>query len=169
MPCFFAAAAWVTQPGRVGRLTRTGGSVVRRALAYAIAGTAWVREVLPDPSARRLVIASCLYWAGNVACLWAALRSVGETLPLPELLLAFALGQAAMILPLPLGGVGGVDAAMTYALTAVGVPLALALVAVGVYRLFAFWAPTLPALAALVLLPRAGTRLGQLRAEPSLR
>ena len=60
-------------------------------------------------------------------------------------MLGFALGQVAMILPLPLGGVGGVDAAMTYALTAVGVPLAPALVAVGVYRLFAFWAPTIPA------------------------
>jgi hypothetical protein len=40
--------------------------------------------------------------------------------------------------------------------------------AVGVYRLFAFWAPTLPALAALVLLPRAGSRLQQLRAEPAV-
>ena len=167
VPFCFAAAAWVTQPGRVERLTATDGGLVRRALAYAIAGTAWVREVLPDPAGRRLVLASVVYWVGNVACLWAALRSVGETLPLPELLLAFALGQAAMILPLPLGGVGGVDAAMTYALTAVGVPLALALVAVGVYRLFAFWAPTIPALAALVLLPHASGRLGRLR-EPSL-
>ena len=168
VPFCFAAAAWVTQPARVGRFTRTERRLVRRALAYAIAGTAWVREVLPDPEGRRLVLASILYWVGNVACLWAALRSVGETLPFPELLLAFALGQAAMILPLPLGGVGGVDAAMTYALTAVGVPLALALVAVGVYRLFAFWVPTIPALAALVLLPHAAARLGQLR-EPSLR
>jgi len=51
---------------------------------------------------------------------------------------------------------------MTYALTAVGVPLAFALVAVGVYRLFAFWAPTIPALVALLLAPRAGSRLAQL-------
>jgi uncharacterized membrane protein YbhN (UPF0104 family) len=169
VPFCFAAAVFVTQPGRVERFTATRGSFVRRALAYAIAGTAWVREVLPDPSGRRLVLSSILYWVGNVVCLWASLRSVGVTLPLPELLLAFALGQAAMILPLPLGGVGGVDAAMTYALTAVGVPLALALVAVGVYRLFAFWAPTLPALAALLLLPHAGSRLQRLSPEPSLR
>jgi uncharacterized membrane protein YbhN (UPF0104 family) len=113
-------------------------------------------------------VSSGLYWVGNAVCLWAALRSVGETLPVPELVLAFAVGQVAMLLPLPLGGVGGVDAAMTYALTAVGVPLAPALIAVGVYRLFAFWAPTLPALAALVLLPHAGSRLQQLRAEPSV-
>lgn len=169
MPFCFAAAAFVTQPGRVERLAVTTGSLPRRAVGYAIAGTAWVRAALPDPTARRMVGSSVLYWVGNVACLWASLRSVGEALPLPELVLAFAVGQAAMILPLPLGGVGGVDAAMTYALTAVGISLAPALVAVGVYRLFAFWAPTIPALVALVLLPHAGNRLGALRADPSLR
>jgi uncharacterized membrane protein YbhN (UPF0104 family) len=169
VPLCFVAAVFVTQPARVERLTTVSGSFIRRALAYAIAGTAWVREVLPDASARRLVASSVLYWVGNAVCLWASLRSVGETLPLPQLVLAFAVGQAAMILPLPLGGVGGVDAAMAYALTAVGVPLALALVAVGVYRLFAFWAPTIPALAALVLLPHAGNRLQRLRPQPSLR
>ena len=169
IPFCFAAAVFVTQPTRVDRLTRREGWFGRRALAYAIAGVAWVRAVLPDPAGRTMVLATVLYWAGNVACLWASLRSVGESLPLPELVLAFALGQAAMILPLPLGGVGGVDAAMTYALTAVGVPLALALVAVGVYRLFAFWAPTIPALAALLLVPRAGSRLARLEPASSLR
>jgi uncharacterized membrane protein YbhN (UPF0104 family) len=162
-PCVLAAI-WVTQPARVARWARLEGSLARRALGYAVAGTAWVREVLGDPRGRRMVVATTLYWAGNVLCLWASLRSVGVALPLPELVLAFAAGHAAMILPLPLGGVGGVDAAMTYALTAVGVPLALALVAVGVYRLFAFWAPTLPAIAALLVLPRTGRSLARLRA-----
>ena len=50
-----------------------------------------------------------------------------------------------------------------------GVGDALYSLVVGVYRLFAFWAPTIPALAALVLLSRTGDRLGRLRAEPSLR
>lgn len=166
VPVCVAAAVFVTQPRRVERLARREGNLLRRALGYAIAGTAWVREVLPDPAGRRMLLATLLYWGGNVLCLWAALRSVGVTLPLTELVLAFAAGHAATILPLPLGGVGGVDAAMTYALTAVGVPLALALVAVGVYRLFAFWAPTIPALAALLLLPRAGRRLGRLEPSP---
>jgi hypothetical protein len=61
-----------------------------------------------------------------------------EVLPLPELVLAFAVGHAAMILRFR-SGASGAWTALTYALTAVGVPLALALVAVGVYRLFAFW------------------------------
>lgn len=159
VPACFAGARFVTQPVRVERLSRTEGSLVRRGFGYAIGGTAWAREVLVHPRGSRALGASAVYWAGNVACLWAALHSVGEPLPLAELALAFATGHVAMILPLPLGGVGGVDAAMTYALTAVGVPLAPALVAVAVYRLFSFWLPTIPALAALGFLPRAGRSL----------
>jgi uncharacterized membrane protein YbhN (UPF0104 family) len=168
VPVFFAAAILVTQPGRGERFARLDGSLVRRALGYAIAAARWVREVLLDPAGRRIVAATTLYWAGNLVCLWAALRSVGAELPLPELVLAFAAGHAATILPLPLGGVGGVDAALTYSLTAVGVPLATALVAVGVFRLFAFWAPTIPALAALLLLPSTGGRLARLEWSPSV-
>jgi uncharacterized membrane protein YbhN (UPF0104 family) len=161
VPFCFAAARFVTQTGRVERLGRTEGSLLRRGFGYAIAGTAWARAVLVDPQGARALGASGVYWAGNVVCLWAALRSIGEPLPPAELVLAFATGQVAMILPLPLGGVGGVDAALTYALTAVGVPLAPALVAVAVYRLFSFWLPTIPALAALAFLPRVGRSLEQ--------
>lgn len=167
IPGCVAAAIAVTRPGRVERLTRPEGSILRRGLSYAIAGTAWAGTVLPTPTGRRSVVASLLYWVGNVVCLWAALESVGQSLPLPELVLAFATGHAATILPLPMGGVGGVDAAMTYALTVVGVPLAPALVAVAVYRLFAFWVPTLPSLPALVLLPRAGRGLERTALAPA--
>jgi uncharacterized membrane protein YbhN (UPF0104 family) len=106
-----------------------------------------------------------VYWGGDIVCLWAALHSVGVSLSVAEVVLAYATGYAAMILPLPLAGVGGVDAAMTFALTAVGVSLAPALVGVAVYRLFGFWVPTIPALAALVLLPRAGRGLEQAAAS----
>jgi hypothetical protein len=74
-----------------------------------------------------------------------------------------------MILPLPLAAVGGVGGATTSARTSAGVSLAVAAVALRENRLFAFWAPTIPALAALVLLPHAGNRLRLLRADPSLR
>jgi uncharacterized membrane protein YbhN (UPF0104 family) len=159
IPICLVAARLVTDPGRPGRLAAPRGNVVRRALWYGIAGAAWVREVAGARQGRQALGASAVYWAGDVLCLWAALNSVGVSLPVAELVLAYATGYAAMILPLPLGGVGGVDAAKTYALTAVGVPLAPALVAVTVYRLFGFWMPTVPALGALALLPRVGRRL----------
>jgi uncharacterized membrane protein YbhN (UPF0104 family) len=159
VPFCFVAARFVTAPGRVERLAEPRGWILRRGLAYAIAGTAWVREVIGERGGLRPLAASAVYWTGDVVCLWAALHSVGEPLPVVELVLAYATGYVAMVLPLPFGGVGGVDAAMTFALTAVGMALAPALVAVAVYRLFGFWVPTIPALAALVLLPRAGRGL----------
>jgi uncharacterized membrane protein YbhN (UPF0104 family) len=159
VPACMVAARFVTEPGRAERLSRRTGSILRRGFAYAIAGTAWVRAVLPHPGGRRAVGAAAAYWAGDVVCLWAALRSVDVSLAPSEVALAYATGYVVMILPVPLAGLGSVDAAMTYALTAVGVPLAPALVAVAVYRLFGFWIPTIPALAALAFLPRAGRGL----------
>lgn len=161
VPACVVSARFVTEPRRVRRFTEPAASLLRRGLAYAISGAAWVRDVLGAGDAARPLAASAAYWAGDIVCLWAALRSVGEPLQPAELVLAYATGYAAMVLPLPLAGVGGVEAAMTYALTAVGVPLAPALVAVAVYRLFGFWVPTLPALGALALLPRAGRALEQ--------
>lgn len=161
VPLCVAGGWFVTQPTRVERLAQASGNLLRRGLAYAIAGTAWVREVIGDECGRRAAFAAAVYWAGDIVCLWAGLHSVGQSLPLSELVLAYATGYVAMVLPLPFAGVGGVDAAMTFALTAVGLPLAPALVGVAVYRLFGFWLPTIPALAALVLLPRAGRGLEQ--------
>lgn len=164
VPLLGAGALIVTRPQRAARRVRESSSLPRRVVEWAVSGLAWTRELLSSPAGPRMLVATLLYWVGNVACLWASLQSVGEGLPLPELVLAFAAGHAAMILPLPLGGAGGVDAALSYALIAVGVPLATAIVAVGVYRLFAFWAPTVPAIAALLTVRRAGSRLGQLGA-----
>lgn len=159
VPACVLGARYVTDARRVGRFTARRGSFLRRGLAFAIAGAAWVRDAVRDPDGRPSLAAATGYWAGDCICLWAALHSVGEPLPASELVLAYATGYAAMVLPLPFAGVGGVEAAMTFALTAVGVPLAAALVAVAVYRLFGFWLPTVPALAALALLPRAGRAL----------
>ncbi len=159
IPVCLVAARWTTEPHRVERFTSPDLGLARRVVGYGIAGAAWVRSVLQSPGAGLPLAGAAGYWAGDIACLGAALHSVGQPLPPAELALAFATGYAAMVLPLPLGGAGGVEAAMTYALTAVGVPLAPALVAVAVYRLFGFWVPTLPAFAALALLPRAGRSL----------
>jgi uncharacterized membrane protein YbhN (UPF0104 family) len=161
-PCCYVAARFVIAPARVQRLSEPKGRLARRALGYAIGGTAWVRGFIRKPGGRRALAAGATYWGGDVVCLWAALHSIGISLPLSELVLAYATGYAATVLPLPFAGVGGVDAAMTFALTAVGIALAPALVAVAVYRLFGFWLPTIPALAALVLLPRAGRDLERL-------
>ncbi len=158
VPLCAAAALVVTRRARRDELEEEA-SLLGRGIGIAVATLRWARDALGDAAARRMLAASALFWIGNLVCLWAALRSVGIALPLAELVLAYATGHVAAIAPLPFGGVGGVDAALTYALTVVGVSLAPALVGVAVYRLFSFWLPTVPGIAALVLLPRAGRRL----------
>jgi hypothetical protein len=148
-PCV-AAAFWVTSRRRYARLADPGeGGRFRKLFASAVHGVQIVRlQFVPS---RRGVgpFGSALYWAGDILCLWAALRAFDVRLGVAALVLAFATGYVATALPLPAGGAGGVDAAMTYALTLVGVPLAPALLGTFTYRFFNFWLPLIPALAVL--------------------
>jgi uncharacterized protein (TIRG00374 family) len=83
------------------------------------------------------------WWGFNVAVLYAAFRVFGQAPPVAVLIQAYFVGLLANLLPLP-GGIGGVDGGMIGALVAFGVGVGLAVPAVLVYRLFAFWLPTLP-------------------------
>ena len=161
IPFCLVAARWVTEPGRAEWLSRPVGGWLRRAFAFAIAGTAWVRRAIRDTNGRVVFAASVVYWLADALCLWAALRAFDVHLGASEIFLVYATGYVAMVLPLPFAGVGGVDAAMTYALTAVGVPLAASLVGVVAWRLFGFWLPTIPAAISLGLLSRTARALEQ--------
>ena len=97
-----------------------------------------------------LTFALAWRWGGGLGIAHLALYLVALTPGIPVGLKLFGPRHAGAWI------VGGV---LGYALTAVGVPLAPALVAVAVYRLFGFWVPTVPALGALAFLPRAGRAL----------
>jgi uncharacterized membrane protein YbhN (UPF0104 family) len=159
IPLCVAAARFVTAPGRVERLGRDEGGWPRRAFGVAVAGTAFVRDAIGSAEGPLILATAAVYWLGDAACLWAGLRAFGVDLPAAELVLAYATGYLATVLPLPLSGAGGFDAAMTYALVALGVPLAPALLGVVAYRLFSFWLLTIPSGIALALLPRTGREL----------
>lgn len=160
IPLFLALALLVSAPGRAARLMRApegGGArtLPRRAFPAAVTGVFLVRRLLGRPRACTAgAIGAPLYWAADVLCLWAALQAFGADVSLAPLVLAYATGYVVAILPLPAGGAGGVDAAMTFALHAVGVNLAPALLAVFTYRFFKFWLPMLAALAVLPTLRR---------------
>ena len=160
IPACFIAAAAVSSPRGAARLRRHDHRRLRAALADAVGGVVLVRALVLRPRANAKPLAgSFFYWAGDLLCLWAGLQAFGAEAALAGVVLGYATGYVATLLPLPTAGVGGVDAAMTFALVAVGVPLAPALLGVFAYRLFSFWLPTLPGLAVLPTLPRLGTRL----------
>jgi glycosyltransferase 2 family protein len=146
--CCYAGAIFVSQPGRVDRLTRLEGrGRVGTVFATTIAGVAIVRHIVTRPiRCGEAFWGAAIYWTGLMLALWGGLHAFGWGLGVTGLVLGFATGYVVTMLPLPAGGAGGIDAAMTYALTLVGVPLAPALLGVIAYRLFTFWLPLIPAL-----------------------
>jgi uncharacterized membrane protein YbhN (UPF0104 family) len=99
------------------------------------------------------LVGALLWWAGDVAVLWACFEAFGESPALAVVVMAYFIGMLANTLPLP-GGVGGVDGGMVAVLVAFGTDPGLAVVAVLAYRGFAFWLPIIPGAAAWITLRR---------------
>jgi uncharacterized membrane protein YbhN (UPF0104 family) len=109
----------------------------------------------------RALAGAFVWWAFDVAALWACLRAFGGAVALPELLMAYLTGHAFNVLPVP-GGVGPVEGGMIAALVAFGEPVGLALVGVLSYQLISVWLPAVPGAVALARL--RGTGLSARRA-----
>jgi uncharacterized protein (TIRG00374 family) len=104
------------------------------------------------------------WWAFNIGVLWASCKAFGHAPPLAVVTQAYFVGLLANLLPLP-GGIGGVDGGMIGALIGFGVDSGVAVVAVLVYRGFAFWLPTLPGAIAYLQLRRTVARWKEERAQ----
>ncbi len=142
------------------RLAEDRGTRIRRTFAAALRGIVLLRALVTRPSAlSRGLPGGLLYWAAELLTVWAALRAFGVSLGFPALVVGYATGYVSTTLPLPAGGAGGVDAASTYALTLVGVPLGPALLATLVQRLCTYWLPLLIAVLASPSLRRLRTEL----------
>jgi uncharacterized membrane protein YbhN (UPF0104 family) len=159
IPILVVAGRWFTEPGRVERWAAEGGGWFRRALSVGVGAAWWTRRALGTRDGRATAAGALAYWAGDVVSLWGGLRAAGAEPGLAALVLAYATGYLASALPIPFIATGGVDAAMTFALHAVGVPLEQALLGVVAHRLFAFWLPIVPALVLAALLGRTARQL----------
>ena len=152
----FLAAVWISSPKR--RWYETGfeqGGRFRRSLAHALSGLITLRLLVRRPVQHLPgLLGVVFYWFGDIACLWAALRTFSVHVSWPALVVAYATGYVASRRSLPAGGAGIIEVLMTFALVWVGLPLAPALAGVLVYRLFNFWLPIVPALALLPSITR---------------
>ncbi len=171
------AAGFVSSGHRAGRLSReaqidAAGRLVttlRKGFAAAVVALARTRAILLAPHRHIPVITGALgYWVTDIACLAIGLHAFDVHVTLGVVVLAYATGYVANILPLPTGGVGGIDAAMTFALHLLGVPLQDALAGVVAYRFVGFWLPTIPGVWALIRLPRLGRTLEATRDESAI-
>jgi uncharacterized protein (TIRG00374 family) len=144
-----------SKAGRLGRQLASGPERLGGGTRFALSK---VRH--PDWA----LLGTLGWWGFNVAILWASFKAFGEAPPLAVCAQAYFVGLLANLLPLP-GGIGGVDAGMVGALLAFNVDPGLAVVAVLVYRGFAFWLPTLPGAVAYLQLRRTVARWKEERAE----
>lgn len=161
VPVFAVSGLWISQGQRGERVSRdTHHGWMRKGLAAAVAGIVVARASLrPGKMNQPALWGSIAYWAGDVLCLWAALRAIGAEVSIAGVALAYATAYVAMLFPLPTGGYGAIDAAATFTLTVLGIPLAEAVAGVVVWRFFNFWLPTIPALIELARARELGRAL----------
>jgi uncharacterized protein (TIRG00374 family) len=126
------------------RLSPTLGQVLPRLL-----------EVAQHPRKLALGIGGALLLsAAYILCLAACVAAFGRSVPIASIGVVYLTGSAiGSILPTP-GGLGGVEAALTAGLTAAGLPGAVAVSAVLLFRLLTFWLPVPFGWAALSYLER---------------
>jgi uncharacterized membrane protein YbhN (UPF0104 family) len=141
-------AVWLTSPKRAKRLSSARRGWLRGLFADSVAGATTVRHLLASPREHGLgVLGNALYWAGDILCLWAALRLFNAHISIAALVLGYSGGYVLTRRALPAGGAGFVEIVLTLALVGMGLHFAPALLGVVVYRLFNFWLPIVPALA----------------------
>ena len=155
-PLVLMSARWFTAAHRVEAWSESAGGRLRRALATGVSAAWWVRRATADRRGRAVLAWAALYWIGDVASLWASLRAFGGSIGLFPLVAAYTTGYLAQAIPIPFVATGGVDAATTFTLTAVGVPMEVALLGVVAHRVFAFWLPIGPGPWFAARLARAG-------------
>jgi uncharacterized membrane protein YbhN (UPF0104 family) len=126
------------------RVTPTLGQVLPRLL-----------EVAQQP--RKLaegIGGTLLLSASYILCLAACVAAFGRSVPIASIAVVYLTGSAiGSVLPTP-GGLGGVEAALTAGLTAAGLPGAVAVSSVLLFRLLTFWFPVPVGWAALSYLER---------------
>lgn len=158
---------WFGLPGRAERVsTPRSSGWFARGLAAAASGVIVTREVLLRPRMHTVPLLGTVgYWVFDVLSLWAAMRAVGAEVPLLGVAMGYAVGYVALLFPLPTGGYGAIDAATTFALTALDLPLAQTFAGVVVWRAFSFWLPTIPALVALARVRDLGRAMATYRGD----
>lgn len=132
---------------RRGRLLAGRSGRGWEVLDHALEGIGYVPRLLRRPGHGLAAFGGCaLYWTGEVVSLWGSLRCFGANLPVGALVLALATGYALTRRSMPLGGAGVTEILMSYALLWCGIPLAVAVPAVVVYRFCSLAVPMVPGL-----------------------
>jgi uncharacterized membrane protein YbhN (UPF0104 family) len=189
LPLALAGALYVSSPKRIDRLSslpageepkekgrdlgawaRWAAVKIRKGFADAVGSLHYLRFVLFHPLRYPAgVFGFAVYWLGDILTMYAALRAFDVRIGLADLVIAYTTGYVITSAPLPAGASGASEATTAFALHAVGVPLAQALLAVFTYRFFTFWLPILPALGLVPAVRKLAVELPSARREEPFR
>jgi len=154
-------AAMAKESGRRGRIA------TRLATVPGVAGNAARLSISIIHHRPSILIWPLVWWAFDVAVLWATFHAFGEAPAIGTIVLCYFLGSLGNLLPLP-GGVGGTEGGMLGAFAASGVDAGLALLAVVAYQVISTYLPALPGLIAYLDLRRRMKTWGPEPAEESV-
>ena len=134
-----------------GRVARAAARVEAELPALRAALTRAVRELRGGHPA---LIGAIVWWAFDIAVLFAMLHAFGEQPHVVILVLAYFLGTMFNVLPVP----GSISGGLAGALVALGTPAGAAIAAVLAYRTVAVWLPAVSGLLSAGRLRASATR-----------
>jgi len=115
------------------------------------------RMVRHRGSFRTTLLFACGFWFFDMLCLWCTFRAFGYTMGLGHLLVAYVIAYSIGTLAPTPSGLGAIEGLMIALFLSFGVPSAVAVAAVLVYRIINFWLPIPPGFVAYAIV-RPGRR-----------
>jgi uncharacterized protein (TIRG00374 family) len=106
---------------------------------------------------RITLVLACAFWFFDMLCLWCTFQAFGYTIGLGHLLVAYVVAYSIGTLAPTPGGLGAVEGLLIALFVSFGVPSAVAVAVVLVYRIINFWLPIPPGFLAYAIV-RPGRR-----------
>ncbi len=100
---------------------------------------------------------ACVFWLFDMVCLWCTLEAFGVRLNIGYLLVGYVVAYSVGTLAPTPGGLGAIEGIMIALYVSFGVPSAVAVAVVLVYRIINFWLPIAPGFVAYAIV-RPGRR-----------
>ncbi len=106
---------------------------------------------------RTTLVLACVFWFFDMLCLWCTFTAFGQTITIGHLLVGYVVAYSIGTLAPTPGGLGAVEGIMIALYVSFGVPSAVAVAVVLVYRIINFWLPIPPGFIAYAIV-RPGRR-----------
>jgi uncharacterized protein (TIRG00374 family) len=150
---------------RVAQIARLVNRVMRREVIHERHIDGWIDNLLIGMrrmtghrgAFRTTLVLACAFWTFDMLCLWCTFAAFGYTMGLGHLLIGYVVAYSIGTLAPTPGGLGAVEGIMIALYISFGVPSAVAVAVVLIYRIINFWLPIPPGFIAYAIV-RPGRR-----------